>query len=415
MRSITSRRLRLPAALVLALAILAAMVPPAVAIPPDYSISGTACVKGLVDPLGGYVLPYHHCLSIDASTSAAAPGTVTYTEGLRKPARVTLDCLVVEQVHGGHRVYASGPDVIGQRYYFTITDYGPAEFPSGYPWPSITTTTTPLGEPCGGHDGGTTALYGDYEVKSNSTETNELPKAAFTWSCEGLTCTLDAAPSSDSDGTVESYRWTIMKERGYEYLQGRQVTYTFAGPGNYAVILKVVDDDGASDGISEWISVEPGPTAEFTYTCTQLTCEFDATSSSDSDGQIVRYEWDFGDGTFGTGARVRHTFPAEGGYWPELTVYDDDGSSGWTTNRIEVSAFQLSAKRVTKGKQTSVSLSWSGARTQSVDVRRNGAVIATVANTGTYSDPLPVQPSPVTYQVCDSGSSRCSNEATIPG
>ena len=39
------------------------------------------------------------------------------------------------------------------------------------------------------------------------------------------------------------------------------------------------------------------PTADLTSTCEELQCVFDATGSSDSDGTLDAFDWDFGDGT----------------------------------------------------------------------------------------------------------------------
>jgi len=53
---------------------------------------------------------------------------------------------------------------------------------------------------------------------------------------------------------------------------------------------------------------------------------FDGTVSEDPDGQIIRYHWDFGDGTSGTGARVDHTYGSPGQFTVTLTVTDNSGS-----------------------------------------------------------------------------------------
>ena len=58
-------------------------------------------------------------------------------------------------------------------------------------------------------------------------------------------------------------------------------------------------------------NVNDPPVATFTYDCTDLACDFDASGSYDPDGTIVSYEWDFGDGDTGSGVTPSHTFPAD--------------------------------------------------------------------------------------------------------
>ena len=51
------------------------------------------------------------------------------------------------------------------------------------------------------------------------------------------------------------------------------------------------------------------PTAVITYTQDGDTFTFDASGSSDPDGSITEYRWDFGDGATGSGVAVSHQFP----------------------------------------------------------------------------------------------------------
>ncbi len=67
------------------------------------------------------------------------------------------------------------------------------------------------------------------------------------------------------------------------------------------------------------------PVALFTWAFeTDYTVSFNASESSDPDGIVVSYHWDFGDGATATGETVQHTF-SPGEYSVRLTVHDDKG------------------------------------------------------------------------------------------
>ncbi len=70
------------------------------------------------------------------------------------------------------------------------------------------------------------------------------------------------------------------------------------------------------------------PVASFTTFCENLTCNFDASASSDSDGSIESYAWIFGDGSSATGQAVSHSYEASGDYTVQLTVTDNEGAIG---------------------------------------------------------------------------------------
>ncbi len=78
------------------------------------------------------------------------------------------------------------------------------------------------------------------------------------------------------------------------------------------------------------------PVASFTFTCTDLGCTFDGTASYDSDGYLVTYAWNFGDGATGTGATAAHTYAAAGDYTVTLTVTDNEGATDVAQHVVNV-------------------------------------------------------------------------------
>ncbi len=79
------------------------------------------------------------------------------------------------------------------------------------------------------------------------------------------------------------------------------------------------------------------PTADFSYSCDGLTCDF-TDQSSDSDGSIVSYEWDWTtDGTYeGSGETADYTYSSGGNYDVTLRVTDDDGATDTYTETVDV-------------------------------------------------------------------------------
>ncbi len=69
-----------------------------------------------------------------------------------------------------------------------------------------------------------------------------------------------------------------------------------------------------------------------------LSVAFDASNSSDDDGTISSYVWDFGDGTSDTGALVSHDYQASGVFDVTVTVTDDDGATDVASTSVTVDA-----------------------------------------------------------------------------
>ena len=79
------------------------------------------------------------------------------------------------------------------------------------------------------------------------------------------------------------------------------------------------------------------PAASFTYTVSGLTVSFTDTST-DSDGTISSRSWTFGDGSTSTAQNPSHTYGAGGSYEVSLTVTDNGGATGTTSQTVTVTA-----------------------------------------------------------------------------
>ncbi|MCB1691244.1 MAG: S8 family serine peptidase [Pseudomonadales bacterium] len=105
-----------------------------------------------------------------------------------------------------------------------------------------------------------------------------------------------------------------------------------------ALLLALAGCSGGGGGGST-APVNEAPLPAFTLSVSSgiapLDVAFDATASSDPDGRIVTWRWDFGDGSASTGPQVSHVFNSPGTYDVQLTVTDDDGRQAGTARTVE--------------------------------------------------------------------------------
>lgn len=202
-------------------------------------------------------------------------------------------------------------------------------------YPSLTVTD----------DGG---LMATHTIELQVAASNLPPIASFTLPnnpVSGIWLSFTST-SSDPDGTIVRHEWTFSDG---QTASGSVATVMFDAPGDYTVTLTVTDDRGATDTRSASFKVTSGnapPTAVITPpACASTFCHaglpytWIGTASSDPDGSIVRYTWDFGDGSpASVGGQVEHIFINGGRYTVTLTVTDNDGATGSVSVEVDVNA-----------------------------------------------------------------------------
>ena len=153
-----------------------------------------------------------------------------------------------------------------------------------------------------------------------------------------LEVTLDGSHSTDPQGQIFEYLWDFGDGSGVG--EGPTVTHVYSYPGTYTVTLVVTGPSGVGRATAFIYVDNSPPQADFTYSpldpLKHESITFDGSSSTDPDGEIVGYYWDFGDGTTAEGMIVSHAYEADGQYLVTLRVVDDSGAEDVVSREVVV-------------------------------------------------------------------------------
>ena len=164
-----------------------------------------------------------------------------------------------------------------------------------------------------------------------------------------LTVDFDAGASSDTDGSIVEYAWDWDGDGIYDgFTDTPLASHNFSTAGSPEVKARVEDNDGSRATATITITVNvvgnSSPVAALTATPDTgdypLTVTLDASASSDPDGSIVNYEWDFdGDGVYdgyGSVSSAGHTYTYIGVFTAKVRVTDDQGAQDTATATVVV-------------------------------------------------------------------------------
>jgi len=146
--------------------------------------------------------------------------------------------------------------------------------------------------------------------------------------------TLSAIKVTDtSHGTL-----TFNNDGSFDYTPDAD----FSGPDSFT--YEANDGDLDSNLATVTITVDPvndppvaDPNGPYSGTV-GVPVTFYGSNSSDCDGTIVSYDWDFGDGAAGSGVSPAHSYSTAGTYTVTLIVIDNDGASHMATTSVDIAS-----------------------------------------------------------------------------
>jgi PKD repeat protein len=189
---------------------------------------------------------------------------------------------------------------------------------------------------------------------------NARPTANFAGSCVVVggfgriaffDCTYTDQSTAAAGATVTAWAWDLGDGRTSTEQNPPVHHYSISWrPGvRVAVTLTVTDNNGLTDSVTRSVPVSTQanatPTANFTSSCADLACSF-TDLSSDGDGTVVGFQWDFGDGAVAAIRNPSHAFASAGTYVVALTVTDDRGATGTLSQPVSVTDPQAAAPAI---------------------------------------------------------------------
>jgi len=221
---------------------------------------------------------------------------------------------------------SSDPDGDALSYYWDLGDGSKAEgkrvehvYDKGGNYTAKLLVNDNSGTPCS-----TDADTVNIELNKGPVAEAGAPQAA----CVGQELVFDGSQSFVDPGIPANFTWDFGDGSTGT---GKVVKHRYKAGGDYRVMLTVDDGRGtpvsqSMDSVSVTLNTPPrAQLAQVGIACAGDKLSFDASGSSDADGDRLTYTWDFGDGTvINGGSKESHRYEKGGDYRVRVTV--DDGS-----------------------------------------------------------------------------------------
>ncbi|MGD1982139.1 MAG: PKD domain-containing protein, partial [Flavobacteriales bacterium] len=165
-----------------------------------------------------------------------------------------------------------------------------------------------------------------YQGAANCSSPCPAPVAVFSSTDTYLSVDFDATAST---GTGLTYDWDFGDGNTGT---GDLTTHLYGAGGTYVVDLTITDSCGQSVNLTDTILICEELIPGVVYSQSQFTVNFDASVIPGA----TSADWDFGDGTTGTGLTPAHSYSGSGTFAVDVTVYNDCGDQADTTLYITI-------------------------------------------------------------------------------
>lgn len=160
----------------------------------------------------------------------------------------------------------------------------------------------------------------------------------------GKQLAFSARNSTPGEGaTIVRYEWNFGDQ---SQATGVEVVKVYAQPGVYNVVLTVVNNNNLASQVLQTVSIAPAPVTPTpvppkavinapSQAQVDQVVPFDGSGSS-APSPIAAYNWTFGDGGTGSGARVEHIYRNAGAFNVTLTIRDRSGLENTSAIQITI-------------------------------------------------------------------------------